>query len=68
MTLQQYFSLQPRGSKTAMVKELGITKTWLCGVLKNRNRPSAKLALSIESYTKGQVTRLDLRPDLFGEI
>jgi DNA-binding transcriptional regulator YdaS (Cro superfamily) len=37
-------------------------------LVSGREQPSAGLALMIEKFTKGAVTRKTLRPDLFGEI
>lgn len=68
MTLQEYFADKPRGSKVAMAKALGISKTWMGQIINFHKLPSAGMALEIERLTKGEVRRVDLRPDLFGEV
>lgn len=65
MTLQQYFEDKPRGSKAALARDLGITKTWLSLIVSGRALPSPNLCLEIERRTG--VRREVLRPDLFGE-
>ena len=66
MTLQDYFSDKPRGSKAALARDLGITKTWLSLIISGRSLPSAGLCQEIERRTG--VSRATLRPDLFGAI
>lgn len=66
MGLKEYFDGQPYGSKAAMAKKLGITKTWMSLLVSGRQKCSPELALKIEQETQGKVTREDLRPDLFG--
>jgi len=51
-----------------LASKLEISKTWLSLLVSRRKHPSAALATMIEKYTKGQVTREELRPDLYGEI
>lgn len=65
MNLQDYFLDKPRGAKSALARDLGITKTWLSLVIKGSAMPSATLCLEIERRTG--VRREVLRPDLFGE-
>jgi DNA-binding transcriptional regulator YdaS (Cro superfamily) len=68
MTLEEYFSTQPKGSKVKLAKTLGISKTWLSLLISKRQQPSPELAREIEIQTKRKVKRRDLRPDLFGTI
>jgi DNA-binding transcriptional regulator YdaS (Cro superfamily) len=68
MTLDEYFADKPRGAKVALANKLGVSKTWMSLLVSGREQPSAGLALMIEKFTKGAVTRKTLRPDLFGEI
>ena len=68
MTLQEYFADKKRGAKDALAKELGITRTWMSQIISGREVCSPELALEIERLTTGAVTRMDLRPDLFGEV
>ena len=68
MTLKDYFKDRPRGSQIDLARKLGVSKTWMSLLVSGREQPSAGLALMIEKFTKGAVTRKTLRPDLFGEI
>lgn len=68
MTLEKYFQNKPRGSKIAMARALGISKTWLSLVISGRQGASPELCVAIERYTKGAVSRRNLRPDVFGDI
>ena len=68
MTLQQFFSNKPRGAQIELARKCGISKTWMNLVTSGREVCSPELALLIEKYTKGAVTRKTLRPDIFGEI
>ena len=68
MTLQQFFSNKPRGAQIDLARKCGISKTWMSLLTSGREVPSPELALLIEKFTKGAVTRKTLRPDIFGEI
>lgn len=68
MTLTEFFEDKPRGSKLAMASKLGVSKTWISLVISGKELPSPELSGAIERYTRGQVTRTTLRPDIFGEL
>jgi DNA-binding transcriptional regulator YdaS (Cro superfamily) len=68
VTLTEFFENKPRGSKLAMANKLGISKTWMSLVISGRVLPSPELSGAIERYTKGQVKRIVLRPDVFGDL
>ena len=68
MTLIEFFETKPRGAKLAMAQKLGISKTWMSLIVSGRQLPSPELCLAIERYTKGQVKRKTLRPDIFGDL
>ena len=68
MTLEEFFKDKPRGTKIALSRKLGITKTWMSLLISGRKLPSPDLAREIESCTGGKVKRADLRPDIFGKI
>jgi DNA-binding transcriptional regulator YdaS (Cro superfamily) len=67
MKLSQYFASKPRGSKADLATKLGISRTWMSQIISGRRICSAELALAIEQLTLGEVKRVDMRPDLFGE-
>lgn len=68
MTLKEYFKDKPYGAKAAMAKALGLSRTWLSLIINGHQVPSPGIALEIERLTNGEVRRVDLRPDLFGEV
>jgi len=65
MTLKEWFATQPRGARTKLAKQLGVSKTWMCQITAGRDTPSAELVVAIHKLTNGQVSRESLRPDLF---
>jgi len=67
MTLKEWFLTKPRGAKAAMAEALGISRTWMALVIAGRRKPSPERAIIISRMTNGEVTKADLRPDLFGE-
>lgn len=66
MTLKEFFDGQPYGSKAALAKRLGISKTWMSLLISGRQKCGPELAKRLEEETKGAVTREALRPDIFG--
>lgn len=68
MTLQDYFSSQPRGAKAKMAQQLGISRTWMSLIISGRDTCSAEMAVAIHHLTQGAVRREDVRPDLFGAL
>jgi DNA-binding transcriptional regulator YdaS (Cro superfamily) len=66
MVLKEYFKDKPRGSKSMLARDLGVSRTWLALIISGRRRPSAALCVEIERRTG--VLRQNLRPDLFGGI
>lgn len=68
MNLTEFFNTKPRGAKLAMATKLGVSKTWMSLIISGRKLASPELSGAIERYTKGQVTRKTLRPDIFGDI
>lgn len=66
MTLKEFFDGQPYGSKAALAKKLGISKTWMSLLISGRQKCGPELAKRFEEETKGAVTRESLRPDIFG--
>jgi DNA-binding transcriptional regulator YdaS (Cro superfamily) len=68
MTLEEFFNTKPRGAKIEMARALGVSKTWMSLIISGRSLASPELSLAIERYTKGQVKRKILRPDIFGDI
>lgn len=67
MTLQEFFKGKPRGTKIALARKLGISKTWFSLIVTGRQLPSPELARDIELHTGRKVKRAELRPDIFGK-
>lgn len=68
MTLTEFFKDKPRGAKIAMARKLGLSKTWMSLIISGRALASPELCGAIERFTKGQVPRTTLRPDIFGDL
>lgn len=68
MTLQEFFSTKPLGAKAEMANAIGVSRTWMALLIAGSTVPSPELCVEIEKYTRGQVTRKSLRPDIFGDI
>lgn len=67
MHLKDYFADKPRGAKASMAESLGISRTWMALLIAKRRLPSPELAIAIAAYTSNDVTRQELRPDLWGK-
>lgn len=65
MTLEEYFSTEPRGAKVEMARYLNITATYMSLLIHYHRRPSNDMALAIERATQGLVTRQDLLPHMY---
>ena len=65
MTLNEYFSTEPRGAKSEMAEHLRITPTWLSLLIRGERKASPELSLRIENATQGLIKRSELRPDIF---
>lgn len=65
MTLEEYFSTEPRGAKHEMAQYLGITDTYMSLLIHGKRRPSPQMAIAIDQATQGLVTKGELRPDIF---
>lgn len=57
-----------RGKQRELANQLGISPTWMNLLVSGKRVCSPELAVAIEQATEGQVTRKELRPDLFGDI
>ena len=68
MTLKQYFLDKPRGAKAAMAEAMGVSRTWVALIISGARMPGAELAVAIHKYTNGEVSKKELRPDLFGDM
>lgn len=64
MNLETYCS--ERG-QTALATALGVSQGLVWQWLNGRTKVTAEKAIEIEKATDGQVTRHDLRPDLYPE-
>lgn len=67
MQLKDYLGSK-RGEQRRLANALNISPTWMNLLVSGKRDCSPELALAIEQATGGQVTRKELRPDLFGDI
>lgn len=67
--MDNYYALQQAvdyfESQTALARELGVSKQAVNSWLKKRNKLSIEMAIRIEKITKNNISRQDLRPDIF---
>jgi DNA-binding transcriptional regulator YdaS (Cro superfamily) len=54
------------GTQEELAARLGIKSPSISG-WRNRNKVPSERCIAIEQATKGEVTRYELRPDVFGE-
>ena len=64
MTLNEYLSTT---TQAELAGKLGITQSMVSQWLTGAVRITAERAVQIEQATLGEVTRAELRPDVFGE-
>lgn len=55
------------GTQQSLAVAAGLTQPGVNWLLKGKGRVSPETATALEAATGGQVTRQQLRPDLFGE-
>lgn len=67
MQLKDYLGSR-RGEQRKLANLLGISPTWMNLLVSGKRDCSPELAVAIEQATNGQVTRRDMRPDIFGDI
>lgn len=56
-----------KGSQAKLAVDMGCSQQYISWLLKEADQISAEKSLDVERATDGQVSRWDLRPDLFGE-
>lgn len=54
-----------KGSQAKLAKDMGCSQQYISWLLKDADRISANMAVAVERATDGEVSRADLRPDLF---
>lgn len=60
-------AIELAGSQRALAEKTGLSQQGISWLLNDAPQVSAEHAIAIEVATSGEVTRKDLRPDLFGE-
>jgi DNA-binding transcriptional regulator YdaS (Cro superfamily) len=57
-------AIEIAGSEHRLAKAIGFSQhaVWHA---RQKGRPSAEMAVAIDRFTKGEISRRDLRPDLF---
>jgi DNA-binding transcriptional regulator YdaS (Cro superfamily) len=66
MPLREWLKSQGRGSQQKLAQTIGVSETWMSLLVNGRVPCSPALATAIHQVTEGAVTRLELRPDIFG--
>jgi DNA-binding transcriptional regulator YdaS (Cro superfamily) len=55
------------GSQKAFADALGISQQGVSYLLNDAKRVSAELAVAIDKHSNGEISKAELRPDLFGD-
>lgn len=64
MDLREY--VEKNGGQTAVAARLGVSQGLVWQWLNEKTRITAERAQDIEEKTNGEVTRFELRPDIYG--
>lgn len=69
MTFQSHIqrAVDLAGSQRALAEKAGLSQQAISWLLNEAPQVTAEVAIKIERATDGKVSRIDLRPDLFGE-
>lgn len=59
-------AVEIKGSQAKLAADMGCSQQYISWLLKEADQISAEQSIACERATDGQVTRWDLRPDLFG--
>jgi DNA-binding transcriptional regulator YdaS (Cro superfamily) len=65
MTLYEYIKAE-RGNAKSLAESLGVSISYVSQMASGKSPISPERCIPIEIATKGQVTRYELRPDVFG--
>lgn len=72
MTLREYVHAYPRGkrikARKIIAEALGVTEASVRSWENGTRNPTPEKVLMIESLTEGQVSRHELRPDIYGDV
>ncbi|MCX8649961.1 helix-turn-helix domain-containing protein [Gilliamella sp. B2776] len=66
MKLSHYLNQLPKGGKSQFAKEIDVSKSFLCQMASGKANVPIRVAKKIEEHTHGQVTKAELRPDVWG--
>ena len=55
------------GSQKKLADAIGLSQQGVSWLLRNAARVSAETAIAIDRFTKGEVPKEKLRPDIFGD-
>lgn len=58
-------AVQIHGSQAKLAKEMGCSQQYISWLLTDAEQVSAEMSIMFEKATHGDVSRSDLRPDLF---
>ena len=61
-------AVQLAGGQTSLAKAIGVSPSFVSQWLSGARPVPAARCRAIEAATDGQVTSVDLRPDVFGEV
>ena len=59
-------AINKAGSQQALAAAIGVSQQQVSYLMTKAKRIPAEVAIAVERATEGEVTRAELRPDLFG--
>lgn len=65
MKLKDHFKDKPRGYQKKMRLSIGVSSSFLSQIASGYCKAPVWVAKAIEKFTNGEVSREDLRPDIF---
>ncbi|PXY91391.1 transcriptional regulator [Gilliamella apis] len=65
MKLSEYLSKLPRGGKSQLAEKVGVSKSFLRQMESGAAKIPIHVAKKIELYTSGNVSKNELRPDVW---
>ena len=59
-------AIKNKGSQVKLADAMGCSQQYISWLLKDAEQISVEMALKVETATEREVTRYELRPDIFG--
>lgn len=60
-------AVKAAGSQSKLAEVLGISQQGVSYIINHADAVPAEVAVAIDRFTKGKISKCDLRPDIFGD-